>query len=373
MVVDFIPVPVIAGITSGAGIQIIIQQLPGILGVKNINTNNPPYQVLHDFFAAINGTSKYDALFGLVSLFFIFAFKYLFAHLAKKTPILRYVGFLRNAIVLIVATGVSYSLRDNKNVVFSIVKTIPYGLSGVQQPNLSLPYASTVFPAIPSIFIVSILEHIAVVKTYGRVNGYSTNSNQEIVAIGLTNFLGSFVGGYPATGSFSRSAIKSASGVKTPFGTFITGILVVIGLFTLTNVLYWIPSATLSAIVIAAIFELFVNFKILKSLLEVEILDFIGFWMAIIVTFFSSIEIGIYSSVGWSLVVLLVRIARPQIKVLSRNASGDWVDPESQRFNKNATESTPLPQSNPGILVFKIEESLTYPNSGYFGDRLKET
>ncbi|KAJ3076107.1 hypothetical protein HDU98_005526, partial [Podochytrium sp. JEL0797] len=66
LVFDYISNVLIAGITLGAGIQIIIQQLPGILGVKNININNPPYQVLHDFFAAINGTSKYDALFGLV-------------------------------------------------------------------------------------------------------------------------------------------------------------------------------------------------------------------------------------------------------------------------------------------------------------------
>ncbi|KAI9340487.1 sulfate transporter family-domain-containing protein, partial [Obelidium mucronatum] len=370
LLVDFVPIPVIAGFTSGAGIQIIIQQLPGLLGIKGVNTNNPPYKVLGDFFSSISGTSKYDAILGVTALFFIVVIKFTFAHLAKKRDVLKYIGFLRNAIVLIVYTGVSYALRDRKDIPFSIVKSIPYGLSDVQHPNLELPYAKTIFPALPSIFIVSILEHIAVVKTYGRVNGYNTNSNQEIVAIGLTNFLGSFAGAFPATGSFSRSAIKSASGVKTPLGTFITGILVIIGLFTITDVLYYIPNAVLSAIVIAAIFELFVNFKILKSVLDVEITDFIGFFIALIVTFVSSIENGIYTSVGWSLFVLLFRIARPRIKILARTPSGNWVDPELQAYKRDAASLTKAPE---GILVFKIEESLTYPNSGFFIDKLKET
>ncbi|KAJ3024550.1 UNVERIFIED_CONTAM: hypothetical protein HDU68_008013 [Siphonaria sp. JEL0065] len=366
VVVDFVPIPVIVGFTSGAGIQIIIQQLPGLLGIKGINTNNAPYQVLYDFFSNISTTAKWDAIFGITSLFFILAIKYTFAHLAKKTPALRFVGFLRNAIVLITYTGVSYALRDRKDIPLSIVKSIPYGLSGVQGPNLSLSYAATVFPAVPTIFIVSLLEHIAVVKTYGRVNGYIINPNQEIVAIGLTNTIGSFVGAIPATGSFSRSAIKSASGVRTPLATFYTGILVIIGLFTITDVLYWIPNAVLSAIVIAAIGEL-VNFGILKSVFEIEILDFIGFFVALIVVFVSNIENALYAAVGYSVLVLLLRIARPKIRILARTASGHWVS-DDQTKDAEALVSAPE-----GVLVFKIEESLTYPNSGYFQDSLKES
>ncbi|KAJ3070515.1 hypothetical protein HDU99_002660, partial [Rhizoclosmatium hyalinum] len=369
LVVDFVPIPVIAGFTTGAGFQIIISQIAGLLGIKNINTNNAPYQVLYDTLSSIKTVSQYDAFFGVFSMITILTIKYSTRWGQKRYPWLRFVGYLRNAIVLISATGISYALRDNKNVVFNIVKTIPYGLSDVRQPNTSLSYASFILPAIPSVFIVSILEHIAVVKTYGRVNGYFTDNNQEVVAIGLTNLIASFVGGFPATGSFSRSAIKSASGVRTPLGTFLTGILVVIALFTLTGVFYYIPSAVLSAIIIPAIGEI-INFKILKGLWEVELTDFLGFAIAFVVTLVSNLETGIYASVGWSVLVLLVRIARPTVKVLARTAEGSWVDPEAEGFNKESTGITKAPE---GILVFKIEESLTYPNSGYFVDRLKDT
>ncbi|KAJ3281084.1 hypothetical protein HDU79_011093, partial [Rhizoclosmatium sp. JEL0117] len=40
IVIDFIPVPVVAGFTAGAGIQAIVGQFPGLLGIKGVNTNN---------------------------------------------------------------------------------------------------------------------------------------------------------------------------------------------------------------------------------------------------------------------------------------------------------------------------------------------
>ncbi|KAJ3053404.1 hypothetical protein HDU99_007985, partial [Rhizoclosmatium hyalinum] len=106
------------------------------------------------------------------------------------------------------------------------------------------------------------------------------------------------------------------------------------------------------------------------GLWEVELTDFLGFIIAFVVTLVSNLETGIYASVGWSVLVLLVRVARPKIKVLSRTAEGAWVDPEAEGFSKDTTGITKAPE---GILVFKIEESLTYPNSGYFVDRLKDT
>ncbi|KAJ3067545.1 hypothetical protein HDU98_009235 [Podochytrium sp. JEL0797] len=371
MLVDFVPVPVIAGFTTGAGLQAIIQQFPGLFGIPGVNTNNAPYQVVIDFFKGLHLTSKYDAIFGVSAVVFILLLKSGTAYGAKKYPWLKYVGFLRNTIVLAIYIGISYGLR-NSGLTFSIVKNIPFGLSSIQQPDLSLSLAAKVFPAVPGIFLVAVLEHIAVVKTYGRVNGYTVNANQEIVAIGLANCVGSFVGAFPCTGSFSRSAIKSASGVRSPAASFLTGIVVVIGLFTLTPALYYIPSATLSAIVITAISELVAKFDVVFVLLEVEILDFIGFLVAFVVCIFSNLENGIYASVGYSLVVLLFRIARPKFNTLARDNSGAWIDPESEKFKLSIAAAATTSTTPEGILVYQINESLTYPNSNYFVEQLKD-
>ncbi|KAI8608702.1 sulfate transporter family-domain-containing protein [Chytriomyces sp. MP71] len=371
-IVDFVPVPVIAGFTSGAGIQIIIQQAPGLLGEKGVNTNNPPYQVLREFFVTLgnggaNGATSYDAAFGVSALALILLIKYGAQFGAKRLPWLRFVGYLRNAVVLVLFTGISYAVRDKK-LNFAIVKTIPSGLSGILQGDYSLPYAAIVFKALPAVLMVAILEHIAVTKTYGRVNGYKVEANQEIAALGIMNLFGSFVGAIPATGSFSRSAIKSASGVRSPFASFITGIVVLICLYSLTGAMYYIPSAVLSAIVMTAISEL-VNFSVVVPTFKIELLDFVGFWVAFWVVFFSSIENSIYASVGYSVLVLLIRIARPKISTLVRTSDGIWLEAETAHYYAADDKVVDAPD---GILVFKIDESLSYPNSGYFLQLLNE-
>jgi solute carrier family 26 (sodium-independent sulfate anion transporter), member 11 len=88
------------------------------------------------------------------------------------------------------------------------------------------------------------------------LNGYKINPNQELIAIGVTNTVGSCFGAYPATGSFSRTALKSKSGVRTPAGGIITAVVVIVALYGLTSAFFWIPTAGLSAIIIHAVLDL---------------------------------------------------------------------------------------------------------------------
>ena len=73
----------------------------------------------------------------------------------------------------------------------------------------------------------------------------AVNASQELIAIGITNAIGSVFHAYPATGSFSRTAIKSKSGVRTPFAGVFSGILVIIALYS-TAAFYYIPDSVLA-------------------------------------------------------------------------------------------------------------------------------
>ena len=53
--------------------------------------------------------------------------------------------------------------------------------------------------------------------------GKALDASQEFFALGVSNILGSFVRSFPTAGSFSRTAVNSASGVKTPLGGLLTG------------------------------------------------------------------------------------------------------------------------------------------------------
>ena len=64
--------------------------------------------------------------------------------------------------------------------------------------------------------LISFMEAIAIGKAFSRVNRYKIIATQELIALGLANILSSFVSAYPITGSFSRTAVNSQSGVRTP-------------------------------------------------------------------------------------------------------------------------------------------------------------
>lgn len=54
-------------------------------------------------------------------------------------------------------------------------------------------------------------------------SGETVDATQELYTLGICNVIGSFVSSMPVTGSFSRSAVNHASGVRTPIGGLYTG------------------------------------------------------------------------------------------------------------------------------------------------------
>ncbi|KAJ3051298.1 hypothetical protein HK097_007728 [Rhizophlyctis rosea] len=365
ILVDFIPAPVIAGFTTGASIQITIGQIPGLLGITGVNTNEATYKVLGAALSRLKET-KLDAAFGFSALFILVTMKEGTLFLQKRGHTwAKWVGLSRNAAVILVMVLISYLInKDRTTPAVRIVGTVPKGMLAPKVPDLSI-VKDAFMPAVTAM-ILGILEHIAVVKSFGRLNGYRADPNQELVALGLTNFLGSFFGGYPATGSFTRSAIKSQSGVRTPMAGWWTALLVILAMFVLTPLFYYVPSAVLSAIIMSAIADLVARPALVKQLWEIEFIDLFSFVLALVITFFFSIEIAIYVSVAFAVLVLLYRLARPSFAVLERTPGGYWVN---TKYHKLREDSSPPP---PGVLVVRLEESLTYPNSNYLADKVRD-
>ena len=83
--------------------------------------------------------------------------------------------------------------------------------------------------------------------------GKPVDASQEMLALGFCNLAGSFVQSMPITGSFSRTAVNAASGVRTAMGGLYTGLLVLLCLAFLMPYTAFIPKATLAAVIITAV------------------------------------------------------------------------------------------------------------------------
>lgn len=359
MIVDLISVPVVVGFTTGAAFQIIFGQLSGILGIPNINTNDAPYLVLINTLKGLPKTNT-NAYFGIAAVLVLVLFR-----LATRAATARghkwfiWVGYSANAITLIVFTLISWLLyRNVKTIPIRIVGSVPKGLNYLKVPDTSV-FGNLLSPAI-TVVVVGIIEHIAMVKAFGRLNGYQADSNQEIIALGFTNVIGPFFGGFSATGSLSRSSIMSRSGVKSPLAGVFAASLVLATIYWVTPAFYFVPNAVLSAIITVAITDLIAKPAVLQRIWDVEFQDFAVFFIAFWVTIFVNIEMAVYVSVAISILILLYRIARPQVNLLVRQETG-WSDYEEQNKLKKNPEQSPYP----GIFVFRIGEALTYPNASY--------
>ena len=79
--------------------------------------------------------------------------------------------------------------------------------------------------------------------------GQRLDPNQELIGQGLANILGSIGKSYPASGSFSRSAVNLQAGALTGFSSVFTSATVVIALLFFTPLLYHLPQSVLAAVI----------------------------------------------------------------------------------------------------------------------------
>ena len=372
-IVDFIPNPAIAGFMTGSAITIGLSQCATLFGISGINTRAAGYLVLGTTLAGL-GRSKLDAAFGLISLAFLYFIRWLTSYLERRYPgaerVFFFIRISRSIVVVIVSTLIAWGIsKGHATPPISILGTVPPGLK-VDVPSVDANLLATLAPNIPIVAILMVLEHIAIAQSFGRINDYKINPSQEFVAIGFTNIVASFFQAYPATGSFSRTAIKSKSGVRTPIAGIYSGVVVILAVYLLTPAFFYISNAALAAVIIHAVGDLITGPKTWKQYWRIDPLELFIFIVGVVVTFFVSVEVGIYTTILVSLALFLFRVARPRIEALGRilivttsNAGSRYVYVPLDHSSIRTTEELERPP--PGIFIFRLVESLTYPNSNY--------
>ncbi|KAI0303406.1 sulfate permease [Multifurca ochricompacta] len=371
-IVELIPVPAVAGFMTGSAINITASQVPGLMGITGFDTRAATYHVIINTLKGLGRTKK-DAAFGLVGLFTLYAIRITCDRLARRYPrrarLLFFISAFRSAFVIVVLTLASWLYTRHRR--------SKKGLKHVGTPNIDPKLLSALAPKFPVATIILLLEHIAISKSFGRINGYKIDPNQELVAIGVTNTVGTVFGAYPATGSFSRSALKAKSGVRTPAAGILSGIIVLVSLYGLTPAFYWIPTAGLSAVIIHAVADLVTKPSQVYAYWRISPFEFFIWAAAVLVTIFSSIENGIYVSLSTSAALLIFRLAHPRghflgrVRVHANGSTSDARDVFVPLIDNNVINpQIRVEPPQPGILIYRFEETFLYPNCSIFNSEV---
>eukprot|EP00076_Gallus_gallus_P027697 XP_015151094.1 sodium-independent sulfate anion transporter isoform X2 [Gallus gallus] len=332
---DFVSCPVIKGFTSAASITIGFNQVKNILGLQGIPRQF--FLQVYETLRRIGEARAGDAILGLSCLAALAGLRAMKSRLhptASTEPLaarasvllVRSCATARNALVVLAAGLVAYSFQLSGSQPLTLTGSVPRGLPPFRPPPFSKAVPNGTVPfgrmvqdmgaGLAVVPLVGVLETVAIAKAFASQNDYRIDANQELLAMGTANILGSFFSSYPITGSFGRTAVNAQTGVCTPMGGLVTGTLVLLSLAYLTSLFCYIPKAALAAVIISAVVPMF-DARIFRTLWRVKRLDLIPLCVTFLLCFWE-VQYGIMAGVLVSGILLLYSVARPPIKVLEQ-------------------------------------------------------
>jgi SulP family sulfate permease len=243
-----------------------------------------------------------------------------------------------------------------------VVGAIPSGLPGFSLPKLSWDGAMQLLSAAFVIALVAFMEAISMAKALAAKTKQRLDPNQELIGQGLANVSGSFFQSYPVTGSFTGSAINLQAGATTGLASVFNGLFVAVTLLLLTSLLYHLPQAVLSVIIILAVVSL-VHFDAIKRAWDANRQDGVVAGVSFVLTllFAPHLDKGVLAGAGLALVLYLYRTMQPRVAVLARHPDGTLRDAEV--FGLQTCES---------ISMIRFDGQLYFANTSHFEDKIME-
>ncbi|MBF0381127.1 MAG: sulfate permease [Magnetococcales bacterium] len=345
VVVSFLSHPVIVGFTNAAALVIGLSQLSKIFGV--------PMGRSESFMADIWGViEKIGDMH--IPTFMFGAAAFLIMYLLK-----RYYPKLPNVLIAVSLAIITSWVVGFVDMGGKVVGEIPEGLPNMAIPDLDLAIMSKLIFSAIVISLVGFMEAISIAKAMAAKTKDRVDPNQELIGQGLANIIGSIAQSYPASGSFSRSAVNLSAGAKTGMSSLFTALVVLITLLFLTPLLYHLPQAVLAAVIMMAVIGL-VNFAAVKHAWYANKHD----GLAAIVTFVATLgfaphlDKGIMMGAGLAIFLFLFRAMRPRIAILGQYEDGTLRD----------LHVHPDLPTDDRIIIIRFDGQLFFANISYFED-----
>jgi SulP family sulfate permease len=348
--VNFLSKPVLSGFTSAAAIIIGLSQLKHLLRIDMAQTNQI-HILLQEVVLNISDTHFLSFGLGVAGMVLI----KLFQKVSKKIP----------AILIVVSLGalLLYFTQGQLNGI-RIVGAIPVGLPKLGIPSFDKNQLVDLIPIAITLAVVGFTEAISIAKAIEeRHTEYEVDPNQELIAIGSGNIIGSFAQSYPSTASFSRSAIQDQGGAQSGIASLFSAGLVLLTLLFLTSLFYYLPIPILAAIIMVSIFGL-IDFKYPRQLWKKTREESVAFIVTFVITMTVGIPQGILFGVLLSLLTMIYRTSRPHIAILGKIKHTEYYK-NINRFQKDI-------EVDDRMLILRFDAQLFFGNQDYFKKELQK-
>jgi SulP family sulfate permease len=249
----FVSEPVLTGFTAGAGVYIVINQLPSLLGIDKSAIHRDFFGftlgkgAFFDFVAlmqSLHGIKPLTLGIGLLSFTVVRSMQALEARAGRRLP----GAFLAVVLATLVvwACGFDHGDAAHRIEIVRDIQPLTRHLPSLYLPVFSYAEIKPFLGPALAIGLMGSIEAIAIGKLLAARAGHAFDASRQLIGEGFCNLGAAAVGGFASSGSFSRTAVNFEAGAVTRVSCMLSGV------FVLVIVLAFAPAANFIPIVALA-------------------------------------------------------------------------------------------------------------------------
>ena len=335
-VANLISESVLIGFKAGVGLTIVVDQFPKLLGITFVKGH-----FFHNVFSIIDHIPQASVPTVIFAL----------AMLALQLGLQRFLPRIPASLVT-VATGITLSFFFGlKAHGIALVGDVKGGLPPFVMPAFTL--AEQLWPAALGIALMSFVETIAAGQAFRDPDESRPQPNQELLAIGLSNLIGSCFRNFPSGGGTSQTAVNRRAGAWTQIAGLVTAAVVVAVLFFLAPLVHLMPQAALAVVVIVPCAGM-IKIPEFQAIFRNRVLEFSWAVASCAGVVLLGTLRGILVAVVLSLFALALHGSRRPVFVLGRKPGTNIFRPLTKEHPEDETFS--------GLLLLKTEGMLHFAN-----------
>ena len=298
-VLRFVSNAVMTGFLNGVAVLIILGQLGDLTGFSS------PYSksVVRALHLLLNPTQVVipTTVVGLLTLVLIVA---LLATRLRRFAFIIAIAAATILLAILTIPGLPTAAIFGQVQTVGNITTIPRSLPRLVLPNPSF-IASMLLPAF-SLAIIGLIQGAGVSQGTPNPNGKFPNVSRDFFGQGAANLATSFVGGPPAGGSISGTALIMGAGAKSRWTNIFAGVFVALVVLLFAPLVERVPMPALAALLIVAGFQglrveqAVTAWKTGRVTAVVMVITFIA-------TLFVSLQFAVLLGVALSIVLHVVR------------------------------------------------------------------
>lgn len=336
-IIKYIPYPIVVGFTSGIAVTIFTTQIKDLFG---LTLESVPSDFIDKWCAYASHFATFDPWSSAVGILSVILIA-IMPKFSKKIP-----GSL---VAIIVMTIVALLLKQYAGVTtietigdrFSVSNAIP----DARIPELSWDVVKSLVAPALTIAVLGAIESLLSATVADGVTGDHHDSNTELIAQGVANFVSPLFGGIPATGAIARTMTNINNGGKTPVAGIIHAVVLLLIFLFLMPLAKYIPMACLAGVLVVVSYGM-CGWRSFLALMKNPKSDV----SVLLITFFLTILFDLTVAIEVGLIIACLLFMKRMAETTDVKVIMDEINEESDIVKGNLEHLT-IPK---GVEVYEI-------------------